>query len=239
MANDTSLALQDLYLGLADAGNDLQRLMGLAARLVGAEACSLMQADGADDGVIRMSVCASHGPLAAAALTASVAHGEGLAGQVLASGTPLVIPDIAQSPYAHLARRSTGGLIVVPVPVDGRIAGTLNASAGDAAAFPGPLALPTLQLIALYAGKAMHAAQLQGVLASRFAQLALLRDAPVSATAYRDPGRLARVLAKSFYREMVRAGFASGQIVQAATEIISELNSQLTRAKADVREEKE
>jgi Fe-S cluster assembly ATPase SufC len=45
--------------------------------------------------------------------------------------------------------------------------------------------------------------------------------------AYRNPEDVAKILARSFFREMTKAGFESGQIVSAATELIDQLNHRL------------
>jgi cysteinyl-tRNA synthetase len=79
--------------------------------------------------------------------------------------------------------------------------------------------------------------QLQHLLDSRFAQLALLREArgKVGAsvrTAYQNPGDVARILARSFFKEMTKVGFEPGQIVSAATELIEQINAQLQRGGA-------
>jgi hypothetical protein len=44
-----------------------------------------------------------------------------------------------------------------------------------------------------------------------------------------NPDQVAKILAKSFYKEMTRAGFGSSQIVNAATEIIAQLSGSLHR----------
>ncbi|RMD51913.1 MAG: GAF domain-containing protein, partial [Nitrospirae bacterium] len=46
-----------------------------------------------------------------------------------------------------------------------------------------------------------------------------------------EPERLAKLLAKTFYKEMVRAGFGPNHIINAASEIISLLNNNLNRCK--------
>jgi hypothetical protein len=76
--------------------------------------------------------------------------------------------------------------------------------------------------------------QLQHVLASRFAQLALLRETRANLgeameKAVENPDQLARILAKSFFREMTRTGFSTGQIINASSEIIAQLSSSLDR----------
>jgi hypothetical protein len=91
-----------------------------------------------------------------------------------------------------------------------------------------------LEVLALFIGKAVQVSQLQGLLDSRFAQLALLRELEDSvgrgaATAYRQPDEVARILAKSFFKEMTKAGFGARQIVYAASELIEQLNNNLQR----------
>jgi Fe-S cluster assembly ATPase SufC len=45
--------------------------------------------------------------------------------------------------------------------------------------------------------------------------------------AYRNPEDVAKILARSFFREMTKAGFEPAQIVSAATELIDQLNQRL------------
>lgn len=49
--------------------------------------------------------------------------------------------------------------------------------------------------------------QLQGLLASRFAQLALVRESALGAAAYQNPDDLAR----SLFKEMTKAGLQQGR----------------------------
>lgn len=78
--------------------------------------------------------------------------------------------------------------------------------------------------------KSIQVIQLQQLLKSRFAQMALsqsgdsvVRD--MLSGVMQNPNQIARILAKSFYREMLRAGFSFNQIIFAATEVISELSA--------------
>ena len=76
---------------------------------------------------------------------------------------------------------------------------------------------------------------MQNILNSRFAQLALLHEAEKSleplgvGAAVHNPDQVAKILAKSFYKEMTRAGLGSNQIISAASEIISQLSGSLQR----------
>ena len=180
---------------------------------------------------LRMSICASYGGLPAVAWQSTVGPGEGIAGQVLASGQPLLVRDITLSSYAHLARRGDDprrSLMLAPIRIGDKIIGLVNASCGRAKGCFDDTDLQLLDALSLFIGKAVQVGQLQKILNSRFAQMALIRDASVAGGGeFQQPAQLARILAKSFYKEMHRAGFDSGQIVQAASEIIAQLNSSL------------
>jgi GAF domain-containing protein len=231
------MRLQDLVQFLASSSleDNLQQQAAQAARLLGGETCSIMLLNSGSGDDLRMGVCANHGALPAAALHASIGKGEGISGQVLASGRALLVEDIGSSPYAALARRlDTGGrsLMSAPVLIDGRIVGVVNVSGAAGTAPFGADALRLLEVISLFIGKSIQVIQLQRLLDSRFAQLALLQEAQAKVggsvrAAYQQPADVARILARSFFREMKKAGFESGQIVTAATELIEQLNHHL------------
>lgn len=78
--------------------------------------------------------------------------------------------------------------------------------------------------------KSIQVIQLQHLLRSRFTQVALTRTSEDTVRAMlsgvmQNPNQIARILAKSFYREMLNAGFGFNQILFAATEVISELSA--------------
>ncbi|MEX5745738.1 GAF domain-containing protein [Massilia sp. X63] len=242
MTNDAKqlVRLQDVQALLASGSLDdnLARHAELARRLVGATSCSVMllNSETADD--LRMRLCASAGDMSPEAADALVGSGEGICGQVLASGRALLVDDIGRSEFAGLARRrraAVPALMSAPVRIDGRIVGVLNVSG---AAFS-ESELQLLEVTALFIGKSVQVIQLQRLLASRFAQMALVREAreragadggAVADTAYQNPEEVARILARSFYKEMTRAGFAPGQIVSAATELIGQLGGAIQQS---------
>jgi hypothetical protein len=91
-----------------------------------------------------------------------------------------------------------------------------------------------LDSIGLFLAKAIQTQQLQGLLDSRLVQLALTQSVGRAGDRVRMESvphldRMTRIVARSFYREMTRAGFGSQQIISAATEIISELSNSLQR----------
>jgi hypothetical protein len=93
--------------------------------------------------------------------------------------------------------------------------------------------LRLLDIVAVYFGKSLQVSQLQKVLHSRFAQIALAQSVENTMgqvlAAADHPAGIVRILAKSFYREMTRMGFGANDIINAASEIISELSVSLKR----------
>lgn len=229
-------AVQEVQALLAGGSldDDLDSHAELARRLVGAASCSVMLLNSDTPGDLRMRLCASAGDMPAGAAEALVASGEGICGRVLASGRALLVEDIARSEFAALARRKRAAmpaLVSAPIRIDGRIAGVLNLSGSHFCEDE----LRLLEVMALFIGKSIQVQQLRRLLDSRFAQMALLQEAQLAKErvgasvrlAYRHPEDVARILARSFFREMTKAGFESAQIVGAATELIGQLNQHL------------
>lgn len=237
------IRLQALQHALAESPEEggLQHQVALAAGLVGAASCSLMLVGEQAEGEACMSIHAHYGPLPDAALQAAIRRGEGISGRVLASGNALLVADIRESELAILARRGPGlgrSLMCVPIRIEGRIVGVINAASGKDAAPFDDAALCLLQLVALFLARYLQARHLRHLLDSRFAQLALLQDTETETEtdtalearlAYHDPERVAKILARSFFREMQRAGFGSAQILSAASELIGQLNRDIQR----------
>jgi L-methionine (R)-S-oxide reductase len=236
------IKLQDMsqFLASGSMGDHLNDRAAMTAALVGAETCSIMLINDGDGADLRLTVCAKFGPLAPAAWTTSVGKGEGIAGHVLATGRSLLVEDIESSEFAHLARRAGDprrSLMVAPISVDAKIVGMVNACAPLGAPFT-QKDLLLLDVIALFIGKSIQVDQLQTILNSRFMQLALMQEVEgrvgtaIASTAYQNPYQVARILAKSLFKEMTKAGFASAQIIGAASEIIAQLNGTLQRHSA-------
>jgi len=233
------IKLQDLSTCLEEGSFDdnMRQLAAISAKVLNAENCSLMLLSDDDMGSVCMRVCGSCGPLPAAAYRESAHPGEGIAGRVVATGEALLVEDIDRSEFALSARRADDpakSLLCSPIGVDGRTIGVINISGHlDGRRF-NRHDLNLLEVVALFVGKAIQVVQLQNVLKSRFAQLALMqfaeRDiASALAGAVQNPDQVARILAKSFYKEMTRAGFGSSQIINAASEIVGQLSGSLSR----------
>jgi len=227
--------LQALHAFLAGQARtpDMRHQAALAAGLVGAASCSVMLLDDPadlDELGGSMRIHAHHGPLPDAALQAAIRRGEGISGRVLAKGEAVLVADIGRSEFAALARRGAGfgdSLISAPIRIDNRVVGVINAANGAGAPAFDDAALALLETTALFLGQALQLRQLRHLLGSRFAQQAVQGEKEEERLAYRNPDEVARILARSFFREMTRAGFGSAQVVAAATELIGQLNRDL------------
>jgi L-methionine (R)-S-oxide reductase len=214
----------------------LQQLASMTALMMEAEDCSIMLAE-QDGSATRLNVWASSGTLPAAAWKESTQEGRSIASHVMATGEALWVEDIGQSPFADIARRPADprrSLMCAPIRVHATLLGVVNVSGRRA---DGPFAaheLRLLDVIALFIGKAIQVSQLQAMLDSRFAQMAVIQEATRGlgqslAAGLPNPDQVAKIMAKSFYKEMTRAGFGSRQIINAASEIITQLSGNLQR----------
>jgi len=239
--SDQFVSLLDLSSFLEQQGNldeNLEKLTALAAGIMTAGNCSVMLLDPDDaPGEFRLRVFASFGQLPKTAFKEAAKVNQGIAGQVAATGQPLLVQDIGTSDYLALARcpdSASKCFISVPIFINSKVAGVLNTSnPTDQRKLDGQdLNLATF--VALLIGKSIQVVQLQNILKSRFTQIALAQEASAAvggtlSAQQHDPTELVKVLAKTFYKEMSRAGLGRGHIINAATEIISLLNENLQR----------
>lgn len=235
------IKLQDLsnFLEERSLDDSLLQLAEMAAKILNAENCSIMLLNDGELENLRLQVCACYGPLPAAAYKESIGKGDGIAGRVIATGQSLLIEDINQSEFAKWARRANDprkSLISSPITINRRIIGVINVSGHQLGEAFKPGDLNLLDVVALFIGKSIQVIQIQNILNSRFAQMALVKEASEHpekslGTTLQNTDQVAKILAKSFYKEMTKAGFGSGQIINAASEIIEQLSGGLQRHK--------
>jgi hypothetical protein len=100
-----------------------------------------------------------------------------------------------------------------------------------------------LEAFGEHLGFAIETQNLRQLLASRYATIALSRDGQGDGleqaaldvnflAAVTHPEKVARIIARSFYKDLRRAGFETKQILVVATELIDSLNVALRRTKA-------
>ena len=239
-AENLLTSLHDLTDFLESQGSldeNLQQLAAMAAKILHAENCSIMLLSEGEFEELSLRVCANHGALPSKAYKETMKKGEGISGHVIATGKSLLIENIDNSEFSKWARHAQNpnkSVLSSPILVNSKIIGVINVN-GQKQKRPFNLDdLNLLDIVALFIGKSIQVNQLQSVLRSRFAQMALVSDSDKSVenvliNAAQDPDKMAKIVAKSFYREMAKAGFGSAQIINAASEIISELTRNLDK----------
>ncbi len=234
------LQLHDFVGFLDSQGNleqSLSQLAEMAAKILNAEQCSIMLLDEEEKDELKLRVFAAYGTLPDAAYKQITKKGEGISGHVLATGQPLLVKDIENSEFSNVARRLSHGstsLISTPIILHRRIVGVINISEPKTNRPFNLDDLHLLDVVSLFVSKSVQVAQLQSILNSRFAQIALAQEANSTigdAMPYvsDNPNQLAKILAKSFFKEMRKAGFSATQIIHAASEIINLLNATLSK----------
>lgn len=218
--------------------DNLYRLTCIVGDLMAAHRASIMLLDTGSGKKGRLKLAAVYGQLPEVAWRDDNPAEEGISLHVLGLGRCLHVKDIGHSRWRTLARRpgGTGSFIACPIHLAGKPAGVLNISEPIERAHFTPSDLDAAELAARLLGRILHVARLDRVLDSRFAQMAFTLEGradacSVVALSAHEPDRVARMLAKAFFKEMRHCGFTPNQIIRAAGEIISELTGSLNRHK--------
>ena len=218
---------------LDDGLGDLARL---AATSIGAGRCSVMllsEDEGRDES--RLKVCSHFGDLPAEAYSAAVTPGESIAWHVIETQTPLLVDDIAHSPVAPLARSGASAgqsMMSAPILLSDCAIGVINVTRPMARQCFSPSDLELLKVFALFVGQSIQVFNLQRLSESRLLQMAMVleqREAGSTKPISPDPAKLAKIVAKTFYRELHEAGFGTSAIIAVATEVLGLLETSLEK----------
>ncbi|HUW36632.1 MAG TPA: GAF domain-containing protein [Rhodocyclaceae bacterium] len=214
----------------------IEDLARYAAQATAAASCSISLLTEDDSGTPCLKLFASTETLPASAWDEKPGAGHDIAGKVLESGRALLVTDLHRAALAPLprARENLGASYIgTPIVVEQRTIGVMNLSnrAGTRAFAEADLTLAGI--VAALIGKSIQAERLQTLLRSRIAQLTLVREEKEVANQLTGgtlpPSRLAKLLAKSFYKDLASAGFEPGQIIEAAGEIIAQITTDIER----------
>lgn len=154
----------------------------------------------------------------------------GVLGTVTVTGELLLTEDEKSRYVEDASKRS----MFCPIVSHGKAIGIIHVGKPKTKRYFNPRDLKLLEVVALVITKIVQVIQLQNILNSRFAQIALAQSVN-SATAQppmmpaHHQNRIATIIAQSFYREMKKAGFGPNQIIITASEILSELSENLRR----------
>ena len=219
-----------------DLRTHLGALVELAASVTDAASCSIMLLSEGEQDAPRLKLWGSTAGLPSLAWNETPGRGESIAGRVLEQRAPLLIADIRASEFAPLARdRANLGVsfICTPIAVGKHIIGVMNLSSRlDAPPFD-KSDLGLAEIVATLIGKSVQVERLQTLLRSRVAHLSLAREGQAVVARLTDgtvpPARVSKLLAKSFFRDLASAGFDSGQIIEAASEINALVSKDINR----------
>jgi GAF domain-containing protein len=221
-----------------DLESRLDDLARLAARATSAASCSIMLSADDESEMASLKLWACTEKLPADAWSAKPDTVDSIAGRVLERGEPILIADIQESAFAALARHRASigfSFISTPIRTGQRSVGVMNLSSRPEAAPFGDADLTLANIVAALIGRSVQVEWLRKLVRSRIAQAALAREGREAANRLTDgslpPSRLAKMLAKSFYKDLAAAGFSSGQIIEAASEIIGQISGDLSRHK--------
>lgn len=209
-----------------DLAEFLDDLSKLTARILNASGCTILLLSEAE-----VAQAALHETDGRCALPARLRPG----------ATEIAAPRVAEEvPLATTVRGAHGEMhgMVGTIMLHRKIIGVIHASGPIAANGFSKDDLELLAMLAPLVTKSIQVFQLQNILKSRFAQIALTKsnESTIGALisgAMQSPNQIARILAKSFYREMLNAGFNANQVISAATEVISELTVSLRKHKVN------
>ncbi len=234
--------VSDLLEGQIDLEEGLREVAKLTAQMLKTQRCSIMllnHEDTSENPEPYLRVFAHYGNLPEAAYQEVTRLNEGIAGYVAATGEPIFIQDISQSPFAQSARyleANQKSSICVPIQLGKQVIGTINVSFPvDRTTFD-TSDLELLKLFALFVGKSIHIAQIQMILRSKFVERAVVHDlaerqvTEMLATDL-NPTKVAKIVAKSFFKELTQAGFSTNQVIAIATEVLFLLQDNLNRHK--------
>ena len=218
----------------------LTQLASSAARLVGGDSCVIMLLEDADPGQPtrrpHLRSCFASGQPG----KAWTREEEGAVRDAIVSGKRVLVDNsksrCGNESQGQAVKPERGSIIACPVRIDGTIVGAISVVGRQAFCRFRPDDVVAIEIAGCLVGHALQSGRLQNLLKSQFAQLAMAREgghSPDNALAISSgrPAQLARILAKSFYREMIKLGFESAQIIGAASEIISQLSGSLKKHK--------
>jgi L-methionine (R)-S-oxide reductase len=215
--------------------DSLHELAAMAANILNVENCSIMLLkDEGNTQEFTLRVFAHSGFLPESAHREATKIKEGISGYVVATGNSLFVEDIDKSEFSKLkrGRYKSKGFIAVPILINDKVIGVINANTPNNRPNVCKKDLELLNIIALLISKSIQLIQLQSLLNSKYAQFALAQEkdshnSNVILSISQNPGKIARILAKTFYSEMSKAGFGPDHMISTATEILSLLSDKL------------
>jgi len=143
---------------------------------------------------------------------------------------------LADQEIIKLDQANNNSFISVPIILNQQIIGVINLSFPLDKKHFEPLDLEILQLFAQQAAQSLQIFHLQGMLKSRFVAMAVTREiaeiqSEHSIAVHPYPPKLAKIVAKAFFKELTQAGFGTHQVIEIANEVLNLLQKTLNKHK--------
>ncbi len=200
----------------------LNELSALVARVLNAKGCTILLLS--EEEAKNAQLCARAGFGMLPGTPERLRSGASGRSQTRDDATPALLDDSGEEMESMFST----------IVLHGKLIGVVYASRPEMQRFFSKDDLDLFSIVTPIITKSIQVIQLQYVLRSRFTQVALTHSGDSSVRdllsgVMQNPNQIARILAKSFYREMLNAGFSFNQIIFAATEVISELSTSLRK----------
>lgn len=199
---------------------------------------------------LKFQICTHYDALSQTTDAAIASLNQEVAGYVAQTREALLIADLSLSPFASWLGSNSSkrqkSLIAAPILLENQAIGVIIVNSCRNRTSFKAIDLELLTVFAQSVSQLVHISQLQTILHSRFIEIAVLRDweeqnkdllngsqsmtltpAPIAS----DPNKLAKIVAKSFFKELTQAGFDASQIIAIATEVLSLLQNSLNKHK--------
>lgn len=184
-----------------------------------------------------LRVFAHYGNLPETAYQEEISLNQSIAGYVVTHKQALLVKDIDNSPFVSKAKYvdvPDKSLMSAPIMADSQVIGVINVSFPLKSKSFTEEDLQLLEIFAAFVSKSLQISQLQMILRSKFVERAVSRELEDDhikeyLSINPNPNKLAKIVAKSFFRELTQAGFGANEVISIATEVLSLLNGSLEK----------
>lgn len=218
----------------------LSELAYLTAKALKTKLCSILLLSEREPSQLserHLTVFAHYGNLPDSADHELISLNQSIADYVVSQKKALLIEDIFSSPWAAEAKdlpESGKSLIYAPIMDDNMVIGVINVSLPHKEQVFTEDDLQLLEIFATFVSKSLQITQLQMILRSRFLEKAVFKELEGQnmkdyISIHPNPNKLAKIVAKSFFRELTQAGFGPNDVISIATEVLTLLNESLEK----------
>ena len=211
------------------------QLAAMTAGIFNAPTCLLLLLDNDELSKFKLKLYCDHRQVCSQCIDkASV-----MARQTISVGKPIIEEYSSACGLCSSERANAdyaGCMIATPIRVENKTIGAINLRSEMNPLFNAN-DMQLVRAASWFVGQSLRRIELENLLDSQFAQLAVAREAhsslaDLSSFAIHSPARLAKTLARSFYREMIKVGLSRAEVINAASEIISQVSEHMKQKDA-------